>query len=502
MKLNNRTNRNFRKIVLGALLSSLGLALGIVRADFEWVVPAGGWPLQDTIDEGSAVVVDSKSRINVAGSFEGNGTFRPIELSSNLYRDAFVAQYDFEGEIRWVRHLRGERGSIARGIATDNELAVVVTGTFSGKQLLDDEGEILVRNHHLPFFAGGAFVARYSQEGQPLWAKAIIGTEDPHAATGKDVASLPDGTILSVGGFHDRADFGEGWILESEAGGLDGYVASYSHDGDFQWSFAVGGAQVDEITAVATFQKYFYIVGKFREQAHFAPDTEVHGSPDNATLFLAKYSQDAELKWVRTLQQSRGVGDVEDVAVDASGDIVITGSFAKRLIFSGPRASDALALWNPQWQSDVFVAKYNPDGIPLWVRSAGGRRYDQGHSIATDRERNVVVGGTFEDLADFGGRRLQARRGPRLKNLFVAQYDAEGSLNWVTLADAGGQQAPTLRAVATDPNDNAIALTGLFDWTGFFGPYEASVQRAWHDIFVARLNGRGKNYDPFLVLLD
>ena len=50
MELDNRTNRNLRKNVLGALLSSLGVALGDGMADLGWGVPAGGWPLQDPLD--------------------------------------------------------------------------------------------------------------------------------------------------------------------------------------------------------------------------------------------------------------------------------------------------------------------------------------------------------------------------------------------------------------------------------------------------------------------
>ena len=91
MKLNKRASRKFRGIVLGVLLASFGFAPGNAKADFEWAVRAGGWPLRDANDEGSAVVVDSKSRINVAGSFQGDGTFWPIHLPSNPYSDAFVA---------------------------------------------------------------------------------------------------------------------------------------------------------------------------------------------------------------------------------------------------------------------------------------------------------------------------------------------------------------------------------------------------------------------------
>ena len=68
--------------------------------------------------------------------------------------------------------------------------------------------------------------------------------------------------------------------------------------------------------------------------------------------------------------------------------------------------------------TDVFVAKYAPDGTLLWATSAGGSSYDDtGRGIATDPRGNSYVTGEFRWHGDIRGGRSQRDRAQRCGQL-------------------------------------------------------------------------------------
>ena len=53
--------------------------------------------------------------------------------------------------------------------------------------------------------------------------------------------------------------------------------------------------------------------------------------------------------------------------------------------------------------SDVFVAKFKgSDGTPGWARSFGDLNDQVAWTIATDSSANIIFGGAFKGILDFG----------------------------------------------------------------------------------------------------
>src|SRR5690606_34352763 len=54
-------------------------------------------------------------------------------------------------------------------------------------------------------------------------------------------------------------------------------------------------------------------------------------------------------------------------------------------------------------KEDVFLAKYDPQGNFLWAKSAGGPEKDNGRGgkLVVDSEGSAYIGGTFIDSAHF-----------------------------------------------------------------------------------------------------
>ena len=74
--------------------------------------------------------------------------------------------------------------------------------------------------------------------------------------------------------------------------------------------------------------------------------------------------------------------------VDGSGNVLVTGTFEGTVDFGGgPLTSTGV--------SDIFLAKYDPNGNHIWSQRFGGTSSESVRAIAVDGSGNVLVTGSF-----------------------------------------------------------------------------------------------------------
>lgn len=133
---------------------------------------------------------------------------------------------------------------------------------------------------------------------------------------------------------------------------------------------------------------------------------------------------------------------------------------------------------------DMFVAKYDAAGTLQWVQKAGGTGDDEGRGVAVDPEGNCYVTGFFSGKATFGAGNLQS---VGLKDGFVAKYSRQGTLMWSLRAGGSGDdQGNGIAANATH-----CYVTGGFQNTASFATPTGEtnlVSRGGMDVFVAKFN--------------
>src|SRR5207245_1125833 len=121
---------------------------------------------------------------------------------------------------------------------------------------------------------------------------------------------------------------------------------------------------------------------------------------------------DGGLRWAQRFG-STGSDAGQAVAMDGSGNVLVTGVFQGTVDFGGgPRASAG--------GMDIFVAKYaGASGAHMWSVSFGGAQDDFGQGIAVDGAGDVVVVGYFQGTVDLGRGALSSAGG---QAVFVARY--------------------------------------------------------------------------------
>jgi hypothetical protein len=354
-----------------------------------WVTTAGGAGL----DIGTGVAVDGSDNVYISGGFSGQATFGSTTLTSKGKIDVFMAKLSPGGQFTWATPGGGTDDDYLYGIAVDGSGDAYGVGYFKatatfGSQTLTSQGfeDILV--------------LKTAPDGQLAWA-ATAGKEgwDVGVAIALDGSGAPHVT----GYFFKTVAFGSTSL--TSAGTEDLFVAKLAPtSGAFQWAASAGGTKQDEGLGIALdSQDSVYVTGFFQGQSTF--DTTTLTSAGAEDLFVARYTSTGKLAGV---VQGGGSGSDEglSVAVDATGNVYVTGYFNGQAAFGGTKLSAA-------GDDDAVIGKLatTPTLAMTWATSGGGSGKDRGYFIAAGAGGKVYVSGIFNGTATFGSAMFTSQGG-------------------------------------------------------------------------------------------
>ncbi len=120
-----------------------------------------------------AICSDVFSNVYMAGQFYGTSvnlgsfTLNNSVLSGNNF-DAFLAKFDGNGNVLWVKTANDTSGSEMNAIASDSSGNIYVTGDFYDNMIL---GNFTLLNSS----SWNMFTAKYDSSGSVIWAKTVSG---------------------------------------------------------------------------------------------------------------------------------------------------------------------------------------------------------------------------------------------------------------------------------------------------------------------------------------
>ncbi|MDC3980022.1 SBBP repeat-containing protein [Polyangium jinanense] len=196
-------------------------------------------------------------------------------------------------------------------------------------------------------------------------------------------------------------------------------------------------------------------------------------------ILVAKYDAQGNHVWSRRFG-ANGTDGARGVAVDSTGNIVVTGVFQSTVDFGGgPHVSVS-------GTSDVFVLKLSSAGAFVWSRAYGAAGGDEGSAVAVDPAGNVIVVGHYRNTVDFGGGAMTAAG---LDDHFVLKLDPAGLHVWSrSYGDATSQG---MRGVATDAAGD-VYFTGFMEGTVNFGGGDL-ISLGGQDAMLVKLTAAGQH---------
>ena len=462
-----------------------------------WAKRAGG-----SFDQaGNGIAVDGTGNVYVTGRFVNSATFGPGEANETTLtgtsEEIFVAKYNASGALVWAKRAGGSfGGDEGHGVAVDGAGNSYVTGSFEDSATFGagEANEATLSGTFLEIF-----VAKYNASGELVWAKRAGGSSSVEVGNG--IAVDGTGNSYVTGFFFESSTFGPGEANQTTLTGAfeQIFVAKYDASGALVWAKRAGGSSDVGVRAhsiAADGAGSSYVTGLFREATTFGPGeaNETILFASSQEVFVAKYDANGALMWAKRAGGPNGdVGN--GIAVDDAGNSYITGSFFNSATF-GPGEDNGITLSGIDFE--IFVAKYDANGELAWAkraRESSAGELETGLGIAVDGAGNSYVTGHFFVSATFGPSEAnQTILSGIFDEIFVAKYDASGTLVWAK--HAGGPYRTAIDAgfgISVDGAGN-VYVTGQFVNSATFGPGEANQTTligTFEEIFVAKYDASG-----------
>jgi hypothetical protein len=252
---------------------------------------------------------------------------------------------------------------------------------------------------------------------------------------GCDIKLDSQGNVYVSGTFNESVTFGD--ITLNSAGSSDIFIVKYSSTGSVIWAKSFGGFSLDDCESLyVDAADNFFLTGFFRSE-NISFDGFSLYNPNSAfgynQYYLIKCDASGNVLWANT---SDGLGNMDGNAVtmDKSGNIIVTGMFdGSDITFGSITLPNAGIL-----SSDIFIVKYNAAGEALWAKTAGGSGYESCSEVVTDDSENLYFTGYFaSSTINFGAISLSNAGG---RDIFIAKYDASGNPVWAKSAAGSGDE--------------------------------------------------------------
>jgi hypothetical protein len=458
---------------------------------------------------GRAVTSDSLGNPTVAGSFGGTAAFGGFTIASSGGLDGFVARYDSNGGVNWLRRLGTVTSTPAaddeaRGISCDSAGNIFVTGYFQNQATFSGSNSLFSVTTNQPDF----FLARLDANGNVQWVKQAGGAD---ADSGNSVAVDALGNAYVTGTFSNAIAFaaGYGQVILTGAGRTDVFAALYDSAGTLVSAQRGGGAGNDAGQAMATDSRGSgFVAGQYSGTAGFGPTTLTNAG--GSDLFLSRLSFFASNAppVITTPPHSQSVGFSNRVSLNAG---VVSGApvtWCWRLNganISGA-TSNGFTRANVQYPdlgeytvvvSNAFgratsagaVVTFELSPEFLWLRKSGGPGDDQALALALDGTNGAIyLAGLFSGT----NAALNNLVSSGSTDVFLARYDTGGNLVWARRA--GGTTGDVAQGLAVDTAGNVFVTGGFLSTQAVFGSFTLTNQAAAGtspDLFLAKYDRDG-----------
>lgn len=315
------------------------------NGELHWVVPIQS---SNNVLTGG-IAADNSGNIYVTGNFSTETYFdENTSLTPNASTDVFLAKYNNDGELVWVKQY-GNLGTLAKFAieVTDN---IYLSGRFINNLTID--------TITLTVAGSRKFIAKLDLDANVIWANAY-----GSSVTGVDVERIAVDNldnIVTTGRFIGTISIGSEEI--SSPGNYDIFVLKFNSSGDVLWARTAGGNGFDAAEGLTVdAHNNIYISGFIRETAIFganeANETTVTSNGDS-DIFFAMLYPDGNLSWV-IAAGSNGLEIGTSVGTDSFGNVYGTGFFKNSMILGEGEVNETeLLTYGNFGFDDIFIVKF------------------------------------------------------------------------------------------------------------------------------------------------
>jgi len=435
-------------------------------------------------DHSYAIAVDNQGNAYLAGYTQGN-LFAPN--AGNW--DAWIAKYDRNGNQIWAQQIGTPSEDQAKGIATDSQGNIYLTGWTEGA-MSENQGSF------------DAWMAKYDPNGNQLWIQQL-GSAGSEGALDLTIDS-EDRIYLTGNTWGDLAS--------PNAGNNDAWAAEYNSDGNLLWKRQLGSAGEDLAFGVAVGEPGKLYIGGWTDGAF----SQNSGGTDAWLAQLlpnnAPELSDISVEGKENPQITFTAENFLQAFTDSNGDSLVKVQITSlpengSLTLNGSPVTENQEIETSQLENLKFIPTFGFTGQTSFTWNG----YDGMNYAATPATANLTISPGFKDnqsvewIRQFGTNTFDFSNDVAVDNtgniyltggtegdlgganagipdIWVAKYDSQGNQLW--LQQFGSNNEDYSNGIAVDSTGN-IYLTG-YTWSNLGG-----ASAGFFDAWVAKYDPQG-----------
>ncbi|MFN0215905.1 MAG: T9SS type A sorting domain-containing protein [Saprospiraceae bacterium] len=341
---------------------------------------------------------------------------------------------------------------------------------------------------------GYGYVAKFQNDGTPIWGKSIFtnkGTSAQNFFFRFNVAETPEQEIVVSSHFANTMILGSDTLKEVNGGT---FLTKLNSSGNQLWARNFGQPNVPGSNAmqlsphVVDSDGNIYIACAFTDIATFKTDTL---NALNGSIYIVKFDKNGEEKWVKQCGGTYGWARVYDLKIDTDASLYLTGTISDNAHFG----TDTLSV--PAYRNITYLAKMDKNGNFLWARKGGptdpvllpaqtgSSSYGVGIGLGADL---VYYTGFFEDTSKFGNQIVYPLCGHEYcGNFFLVAYDKLGNFKWVRTSNQANRSSGS--NLVSDVN-GSVFIVGSFQNSIGFGNHVVT-SNGINDYYIAKFDSSG-----------
>ena len=352
----------------------------------QWARTFGGPGFVD-IQESSVKVSSVDGAVYVCGAFRTQNANSVINFDGITFtyvgnsRHGFLAKYDLNGNIQWMRH---GGGNIGLGVGyndldIDDQGRIVVVGTADGTNAFDTQ----------TLTYDGGILARYLPDGTLENLIQLNNTNAEHQEA-REVEVAPGTGNIYVGGAFFGGIALNGFTATSAV--FSAFALKLDTTLTCQWLSNGGGTSSTYIRGLAIdSNENTYITGNAAgSTVNFGTQTFTGNTATDTEVITVKFNPQGTPQWLRHGGSIRN-DEAWDIISDSAGNTIITGSLGGNVLYAN---FDTVSVQLYTQSKHCFIARYDTNGNVVYAKRLGGGSDDVGVGLTLVNDTTFYLTGT------------------------------------------------------------------------------------------------------------
>lgn len=473
-------------------------------ATFDWAnsVNGKGWDYVNSIETTSDGGVIGVGEFSDYLAEEDNGVDLnkdgTIDETSQGESDGIIVKYDLDGNYEWSKTIGGSADEALNKVIQTSDGGFAVVGYATSNKVKYDGQEIseLSRKENTNLGNKDAILLKLDEDGNYEWGIRFGGTEDDEI---KAVTETSQKQIVVVGNFYSSTmnfyEYNAGAVSDIKESfdnsntskssqyysGMNGFVATYSETGKYEWSQRIGGSYDTEVVDVTGTSTGIAVAVNHISTVYLDTDRTVSqsgfSSYTNGTV--VEYNLDGTYKWRYRFLPSSSINNVEisSLELDNNNNIITaveyerTTSWYLRGSKNGSSTYDTIvSAGTSSTYYDTSIVKLTSDGsYDSTIYTLSGNYDDYISDVVSTSDGGYLFGGWYYSTTGIdvdGDGEITGKNdypevaGQYTSDGFVIKVDKDGKVVYSSRLYGDGYEGVT--SVAETKN-GSLAVGGHFN---------------------------------------